>query len=246
MKQILMLVMVAAVLGTGVSAQSPFNSPEEQEAFMSVQNAATVPDRASSAVKFIADYPESAYVGLASYMAMLSFQQLNDFENMVLYGDMVLESSPVPSVLTGTLISLAVAIPNRTREFDLDKEEKLAKAEGFAKRAMTLIPTLDKMDPNMTDDAWLNTKMDFMAQCHEAIGTVHLKRENYEEAEASLRRALDMTPMPVPFTMYNLGLALSEQNKKEEAAALFQRCSEAGGVQGGDGSDLCATEKGEL
>ncbi len=246
MKQMLMLVSLAAVLATGMSAQSPFKSPEEQEAFMNVQNAASVQDRASAAVKFIADHSDSDYVGLASYMAMLSFQQLNDFENMVLYGDMVLESSPVPSVLTGTLISLAVAIPNRTREFDLDKEEKLAKAEDFAKRAMALIPTLSKMDPSMTDDAWLQTKMDFMAQCHEAIGTVQLKRENYEQAEASLRRALDMTPVPVAFTMYNLGIALSEQNKKEEAGTLFDRCSEAGGVQAGDGSDLCATLKGEL
>ena len=246
MKQILMLVLAVAVVATGVSAQSPFNSPEEQEAFMSVQNAATVQDRASSAVKFIADYPDSPYAGLASYMAMLSYQQLNDFENMMLYGDMVLESSPVPSVLAGTLISLAGVIPKRTREFDLDKEEKLAKAEDYAKRAMALIPTLPKADPNMTDDAWLNTKMDFMSQCHEAVGEVHLLRENYEQAEASLRRALDMTPSPIPYTMYSLGRALSEQNKKEEAAALLERCSQAGGVQAGDGSDLCATLKGEL
>ena len=246
MKQILMLVLVAAVVATGVSAQSPFNSPEEQEAFMNVQNALSVQDRASSAVKFIADYPNSPYVGLASYMAMLSYQQLNDFENMMLYGDMVLESSPVPSVLAGTLISLAGVIPKRTREFDLDKEEKLAKAEDYAKRAMALIPTLPKTDANMTDDAWLNTKMDFMSQCHEAIGEVNLIRENYEQAETSLRRALDMTPSPIPYTMYSLGIALSKQGKKDEAGALFDRCSAAGGVQGGDGSDLCATLKSEL
>ena len=245
MKRFLMLVLVATVLATGLLAQPTFKSQEEGAGFMAVQQAATIQERANAAVKFVADFPSSDYVGLASYMAMLSFQQLNDFESMMLYGDMVLTSSPAPSVLAGTLMSLAGAIPTRTREFDLDKEEKLAKAQDYATRAMALIPTLEKMDPAMTDDAWLETKMEFMSQCHEAIGSVHIKRENYEAAEVSLRKALDLAANPVAFTMYNLGVALSEQNKKEEAAALFGRCTAAGGVQGGDGSELCATSKGE-
>ena len=56
---------------------------------------------------------------------------MNDFDNMLLYGGMVLDSNPAAGVKVGTLISLANAIPLRTREFDLDKEEKLGHGGGL-------------------------------------------------------------------------------------------------------------------
>lgn len=247
MKQVLTLVLAGFVCVMSVVAQMPqFKSQEEIDAFMKVQNAATVQERAAAGGEFIATFPNSEAVGLASYMTMLSYQQLNDFDNMLLYGGMVLDSNPAAGMKVGTLISLANAIPLRTREFDLDKEEKLGRAEDYAKEAMTLIPTIVKMDPNMSDDEWLATKMDFMSQCHEAIGSVSLKRENYAEAEASLKKALDMSPNPTPFTMYNLATALSKQGKKEEASEMADRCTAGGGAMSGVGTDLCAELKNTL
>ena len=245
-KRILSLAVAAIVSAAFVLAQMPqFKSQEEIEAFMQVQSAATPEARAAAGAAFLSKYPKSEAVGLASYMVMLSYQQMNDFDNMLLYGEMVLDSNPAAGVKTGTLISLANAIPSRTREFDLDKEEKLAKAEDFAKQAMNLIPTIEKMDPNMTDDQWLQTKMDFMSQCHEAIGSVMLKREDYPAAEASMRKALEMSPSPQPFTMYQLALALEKQAKKEEAAELADRCTASGGFPNAD-SNLCADIKNRV
>jgi len=244
MKRILTLALAACLCAAGLLAQQPnFKSQEEVDAFIAVQGAATVQERATAGEAFLSTYPESEAAGLAAYMTMLSYQQLNDFDNMLLYGDMVLESNPAPGVMAGTLISLAGAIPTRTREFDLDKEEKLAKAEDYAKRAMGLIPTLAKMDPNMTDDAWLATRKEFMSQCHEALGGVALKREDFAASEASFRQAIALSAQPVPFTIYNLALALSKQGKNEEAAAEAQRCSDLGGFVGGAGTDLCAELK---
>ena len=85
--------------------------------------------------------------------------------------------------------------------------------------------------------------MDFMSQCHEAIGSVNLKREDFPEAEASLRKALEMSPNPTPFTMYSLATALSKQGKNEEASEMADRCSAGGGAMSGVGTDLCAELK---
>ena len=244
MRRFLTLALAACLCAAGLLAQQPnFKSQEEIEAFIAVQNAATVQERASAAAAFLAGYPDSEAAGLAAYMAMLSYQQLNDFENMLLYGDMVLTNNPAPGVEAGTLISLAGAIPTRTREFDLDKEEKLAKAEDYAKKAMGLIPTLAKMDPNMTDDEWLATRKEFMSQCHEALGSVAMKREDFTGAEGSFRQSLEMSANPVPFTVYNLAVALSKQGKNEEASQEADRCSAMGGFLDGAGSDLCAQLK---
>ncbi len=240
MKRILMLTVASLVCTAGLSAQMPqFKSQEEQDAFMKVQGAATVQERASAGAEFIAQHPKSGFVAFAAYMAMLSYQQLNDFENMLLYGEMLLEKKPDPGMKVGTLISLANAIPSRTGEFDLDKEEKLGKAADYAREAMVLIPQINKLDPNMSDDEWLNTKMEFMSQCHEALGQVHMKREDFAAAEESLRKALEMAPSPVPFTYYNIARVLSELGKTEEAAAMAAKCTEGGGVQSG-GKDICA------
>ena len=244
MQRFLTLALAACLCAAGLLAQQPnFKSQEEIDAFIAIQSAATVQERATAGATFMATYPDSEAAGLAAYMAMLSYQQLNDFENMLLYGDMVLANNPAPGVEAGTLISLAGAIPTRTREFDLDKEEKLAKAEDYAKKAMGLIPTLTKMDPNMTDDAWLATRKEFMSQCHEALGSVAMKREDFTAAEGSFRKALEMSADPVPFTVYNLAMALSKQGKNEEAAQEADRCSALGGFQGGAGNDLCAELK---
>ena len=239
---------LAACLGLGgLLGQGPqWKSQEEIDAFMKVQGATGLQERADAAREFMASFPKSEAVGLAAYMAMLSYQQLNDFENMLLYGDMVLANNPEPGMMAGTLISLATAIPTRTREFDLDKEEKLSKAEDYAKKAMGLIPQLGKMDPNMSDDEWLATKMDFMSQCHEALGGVFAKREQYDQAEASLRKAVEMAHQPVPFTLFSLADVLSKQGKKEEAAAFADQCVAGGGVQAADGTDLCARLKAQL
>ncbi len=250
MQRMLTLVLAVAVCVAGLLAQGPqFKSQEEVDAFMLLQQAQMASDSQSMAVAgsaFISQFPNSEAVALASYLTMLAHQQLNDFDNMLLYGEMVLDSKPVPGVLAGTLISLATAIPSRTREFDLDREEKLGKAEDYAKRAMAMIPALPKVDPNLTDDAWLENKKELMSQGHEAIGGVYLKRQDFPAAEDSLRRALALATQPVPFTLYGLAQALAKQNKKEEAAEFADRCIATGGLQGSDGSDLCAKLKSGL
>src|SRR5690606_29059703 len=99
---------------------------------------------------------------------------LNDFENMMIYGEETLKHNPDN---IGVLLQLSYAIPTRTREFDLDKEEKLNKAEDFAKRAVTLVPNQEKPNPNLSDDEWLLAKKDFMSQAHISLGLIELKRE---------------------------------------------------------------------
>ena len=247
MHRLTTVALAIAVSTASLVAQAPqWKSQEEVNEFMTIQNATSVEERAAAGEQFIAKYPKSDAVGLASYMVMLSYQQMNDFDNMLLYGEMVLDNNPQPGVKAGTLISLANAIPTRTREFDLDKEEKLAKAEDFAKQAMTLIPAIPKMDPNLTDDQWLATKMDFMSQCHEAIGAVMLKRGDFPAAEAALRKSLEMSPQPMAFTYYQLAQALEKQGRNDDAAEMADSCVAAGGFPTAGASDLCSQLKGRV
>ena len=243
MKRFFSLAALLAVLAPILAAQPQFKTQEEFDGFVAIQNAASLDERIEAGTAFMANFPDSDAKGLAAYMLMLSYQGKNDFENMMIYGDETLASTTDPGVTVGVLVSLSNAIPNRTREFDLDKEEKLSKAEDYAKRAITMIPMLQKVDPNISDDDWLMTKKNFMSQCHESIGLIAVKREDFPAAEESLRKSLDLSTDPLPSALYNLGLALHRQGKKDEAINIADRCMTAGGYKLADGTDLCSKLK---
>ena len=245
MKRLFPLAALLAVLAPSLAAQPQFKTQEEFDGFVAIQNATSLDERIEAGTAFMADFPDSDAKGLAAYMLMLSYQGKNDFENMLIYGDETLASTADPGVTVGVLVSLSTAIPNRTREFDLDKEEKLSKAEDYAKRAITMIPMLQKVDPNLSDDDWLMTKKNFMSQCHESIGLVAVKREDFPAAEESLRKSLDLSTEPLPSTLYNLGIALQRQGKKDEAINIADRCMAAGGYKLPNGADLCSKLKVE-
>ena len=124
------------------------------------------------------------------------------------------------------------------REFDLDKNEKLAKAEDFGKRALTLIPNMQKMDPSLTDEAWLMTKKDFMSQGNESLGMIALKRKDFPLAEEMLQKALTLAGEQTGPTFYYLAESLHGQGKKDEAMNAIDKSIAAGGLPIGDGSNL--------
>ncbi len=225
-----------AVSGVAQEAAGPEpKSQEELDALMAVQSSTTAEDRITTATKFLGDFPETEFKEFGNYMLMLSYQQTNDFENMLLYGERTLELN---ADNVGTLLQLAFAIPTRTREFDLDKNEKLAKAEDFGKRALTLIPNMQKMDPSLTDEAWLMTKKDFMSQGNESLGMIALKRKDFPLAEEMLQKALTLAGEQTGPTFYYLAESLHGQGKKDEAMNAIDKSIAAGGLPIGDGSNL--------
>ncbi len=214
MKRICLLFASILVCALALSAQPQPKSQKELDAVMAIQNAQDPDQRIAAADELIKGFPETEFKEFANYMTMLSYQQKNDFENMMIFGERTLEVNPDN---VGVLLQLSYAIPLRTREFDLDKEEKLAKSEDFAKRAVTLVPNLAKPDPNISDEEWLATKKDFMAQANESLGLVSLKRQNFAAASEYFQKALDLAPEQNPTTFYYLAQALHKDGKKAEA-----------------------------
>jgi tetratricopeptide (TPR) repeat protein len=210
---------------------------------MAIQNAVEPKERAAAAQKLLTEFKNTEFKEFANYMLMVSYQQLDDFENMMVYGERTLEINPSNP---GVLLQLAYAIPTRTREFDLDKEEKLTKAEDFASRALTLIPNLEKIDPSMPDEVWLDTKKEFMAQANESLGVIEAKRANYDEAAAFLTKAIGLQPQQNPMTHYHLADAYMNAGKKAEALTAINTAITLGGVPLGGGADAAKTLKQKI
>lgn len=214
MKRISFLIALALACTAALWAQPQPKSQQELDAVMAIQNAQDPDARIAAAENLLKEFKDTEFKEFANYMTMLSYQQKNDFENMMVFGERTLEHNPDN---VGVLLQLSYAIPLRTREFDLDKEEKLSKSEDFAKRAITLVPNLTKPDPNLPDEEWLLTKKDFMAQANESLGLVALKRENYDVASEQFRKALDLAPQQNATTFFYLAQALHKSGKNDEA-----------------------------
>jgi tetratricopeptide (TPR) repeat protein len=218
-------------------------SQEEANAITMCQQAPEADLRIESCNKLLTDFQDTEFKELAYYLLMLSHQQKNDFENMQLYGERTLEQNPEN---VGTLISLSYAIPIRTREHDLDKQEKLAKAEDYAKRGLALIPAMGKLNPQITDEDWLIMKKDFMAQLHESMGIIASKRQDYPKAEESYRKMLQVADKQTGTMFFRLAEALKQQENYEEAMNMLDQSIARGGHKMAGGRDAASIMKAEL
>ncbi len=225
MKRICTLIASLLVCSLVLLAQPQPKSQEELDAILAIQNAQDPDTRIASAETLLKEFKDTEFKEFANYMMMLSYQQKNDFENMLVFGELTLEHNPDN---VGVLLQLSYAIPLRTREFDLDKEEKLAKSEDFAKRAVTLVPNLTKPDPNLPDEEWLLTKKDFMAQANESLGLVSLKREDFADAAGYFQKALELAPQQNPTTFYYLAQSYHKDGKNTEALSALQSAVDNG------------------
>ncbi len=244
MTKTILAMTVAVGLAAGVWAQQQPKQPKpksqkEIDAIMAIQNAADPDGRIKAAESLIHNFADTEFKEFALQLETISYQQKNDFENMVITGERTLDVNPDNVVV---LVTLAESIPQRTREFDLDKEEKLTKSEKYAKKAQAVIPNLAKFNPQISDDDWAGYKKSAMAQTHEALGMVAFIRKDYPAAEKAFQASLDVSPQPDPTVLYRLGMTYGAESKYDDAIAMLDKSIAAGGVKMG-GRDLAAEQK---
>ena len=120
-----------ATLALGYSplwAQKP-KSQKEQQAILAVQLAKTPDDRIAAIEKVLTDFADTEFKVPLLTMAVQSEQQKDDFAQTVFYAERLLKADPNN---TFALVTLASETARHTREFDLDKDEKLAKVDKWA------------------------------------------------------------------------------------------------------------------
>jgi len=210
----------AAASQTPVAKQPQAKSKDEAEALMAIFNAPDPDTRIKAADALLTKYADTEFQAVALQIAAASCQQKNDFENMVIYCERTLEVDPQNF---SAMLMLASGIAQRTREFDLDREEKLARSEKYARTAQEILKTALKPNPNLTDEQWESARKDFMAQSHEALGLAALVRKKYDVAIAEFKTATEVASSPDPATMVRLGAVYNLAGQYDEAVALLDK-----------------------
>jgi tetratricopeptide (TPR) repeat protein len=191
----------------------------ESEALMALVQAQGNPDATIKAAEdLLTKYADTTFKESALLAEATAYQQKGDADKAQIYGERVLEANPKnfqAQLMMGEILS------THTRENDLDKEEKLTKAEKYLHGAMESVNTAAKPNPQITDAQWEEGKKFVTAQAHNDLGLVALVRKKFDVAINEFKTAADTDPQPA--YMVRLASAYESTGKHAEAIAICDK-----------------------
>ncbi len=237
--------LLAVLLSLGVAVSlwgQKAKSQKEYDALKAIEAAYDPESQITAVHTLLTTFKNTEFKEWANFMAMNAYSKMNDFENMLLYGEQTLAINPEHAEV---LTALAYAIPTRTKQFDLDKEAKLSKAEDFARRALRLIPTTEKPNPEVPDEQWLTVKKNLMSQAHDSLGLVAFMRGDFAAAEQAFQQSLEVATDQNAMTFYHYANTLKHAGQTDKALEIAEKSIAAGGVKTGN-RDLAKVLKAEI
>jgi tetratricopeptide (TPR) repeat protein len=151
-------------------------------------------------------------------MEATAYQQKGDGDKAQIYGEKVLALNPKNFQVT---LMMGEILAQKTRENDLDKEEKLQRAEKLLNDTLDILKTSAKPNPQLTDAQWEEGKKYVGAEAHNGLGLIALTRKKYDVAIAEFKTAIDGDPQAA----YQVRLASAYQlaGKNDEALAICDK-----------------------
>lgn len=176
---------------------------------------ADAPAFGKAADDFAAKFPNSELRILLFKASMHSYQNANNADQMSATAEKVLQIDPDdPEALVGA----AEVIAERTRDTDLDKDQRWAQAQKYASHATETIDT-DVAIPAGTPQEKIDAYKGFVrSSAYSVLGTISFNQEKYPDAENYFRKSIDALPsQPDPVVVLRLAISLDKQSKYPEA-----------------------------
>jgi len=189
-----------------------------QPEFDAYKTAAASPDAASlekAADDFAAKYPDSELRILLYKAAMQAYQKTGNSEKIIAMGRKALA---IDGDDPESLVTVASELAEKTRDTDLDKDQRLDEAMKLAQKALQTIDT-DVAAPANTTQAQIDAyKGQIRSFAYSIVGTLEFKKDQFAQAEADLRKSIDAFPsQPDPVVVLRLAIALDRQEKYADA-----------------------------
>lgn len=207
-----------ATLSFSLLAQQP-KSQKEVEALMAVQNAASDQARIEAAQKLIQDFADTEFKSWALFNIMQSYEMMGDVPNTIVYAEQVLGAKASPFETASAHVRIANGISRQTKEFDLDRDEKLNKVVDHANKAIALLATAPKVNDQIPDDQWKMITQNEAAIAYDAMAQGEFVRKKYEDAAGYFTKAIEAQPDPV--RMLKAGNAYRLAKKYSEALTML-------------------------
>lgn len=195
-----------------IQARSQAEFQAYQAAIANAQN----PDAMEkSAGDFATKFPDSMLRVLLYRAAMHSYQTAGNSDKMLEMGLKVLGiDKDDPEALVG----VAAVQEEHTSATDLDRDQRMNQATEDAKRALETIETDLAVPAGAPADKIEAYKKYLRATALSIIGAIQYKRQQYADAESTLKQSLEADPgNPDPVVTLRLALALDQEKKYSDA-----------------------------
>ncbi len=207
--------------GAAPAAKGPAPKSEgEAKALQALFNAQADPDATIKAADdILTNFPDTDYKEAVLGMQINAYRQKRDAPKALVATERLIAANP--QSFQGRLI-MAELLTEQTGERDLDKEEKLGKAEKNLNEVLNLLKTAAKPAPNMADADWDQAKKYLDAQVHNDFGMIALSRKQFDKAVTEFQTAV-ATDAEQPAYEARLALALQNAGKNQEALAICDK-----------------------
>ena len=254
MKQVAMVVVTLALVTFGAAQQQPAAAPQNQppapaqagaaqpaapqgkrppqaktqpefDAYKAVMATNNDPAAMEKGIAdFAAKFPDSELTPLLYRAVMHGYQSANNADKMLEMGRKALKADPDDPE---ALIGVAEVLAERTRDSDLDKDQRMDEAMKMAQHALETIDTDIAVQAGTPPEKIEAYKGFLRSSAYSIIGAIQFKKEQYAQAENSFRKSIDAYPsQPDPFTVLRLALTLDQQKKYPEALQEANRAVE--------------------
>jgi len=192
----------------------------QQAVFSGAYQVKDAAKRAGLLARFAQLYPDSPYANQALGVAATSYQQAQNTPKMLEVANGLLAKDPNN---LGMLLLLS--------DYYCDKADQLAKAETYAKKAISLLDSAPKPE-SVTDEQWAQQKSLQKGLALSSLGQVNIEKRDNAQAVENLKAA---APLLKPDdgsygrNQYRLGFALLNLKKTAEAKEAFTQAASVNG-----------------
>jgi tetratricopeptide (TPR) repeat protein len=170
---------------------------------------------------FATKFPDSELRVLLYKNAMRLYQNSNNAEKTEAMGRKVLTfDADDPEAL----VTVAEVIAERTRDSDIDKDQRYGEAVTMAKKASQTVDTDVQVPAGTPQDKIDQYKALLRSNAYSILGTIAYKKEDYPAAQENLQKSIDAFPSnPDPVVVLRLALTLDKQGKYPEALKVVNQ-----------------------
>ncbi len=163
---------------------------------------------------FAAKFPDSELRPLLYKAVMRSYQNANIADKTLA---MAQKSLTFDADDPEALLGVALVLAERTRDTDVDKDQRLAEARKNAQRALVTVET-DAPSSGYPPEQLNAFKGSLHSEAYAILGTLDFKAKAWADSEGDFRKSIDAFPQQVNVaSVLGLSLALDMQNKYPEA-----------------------------